>query len=69
MIDHEFRVFDAHFHSYGIFLEKGKSIIQYLNENNVEKAIITTINRAAKISPINISYLNSKGSARSSGCN
>ena len=60
MIKNDFKIFDAHFHSYGIFLEKGKSIIDYLDENNVDKAIITTINRAAKIDPKNIEDHNEK---------
>ncbi len=51
MIAHEFKIFDAHLHSYGLFLDSNKSIIEYLDAHNVEKAIITTINRAAKISP------------------
>ncbi|MFX0039359.1 MAG: amidohydrolase family protein [Promethearchaeota archaeon] len=41
-----FKIFDAHFHTYGIFLSPFKDIINYMDHHNVEKAIITTINRA-----------------------
>jgi predicted TIM-barrel fold metal-dependent hydrolase len=42
----EFKIFDAHLHTYGIFLSPFKDIISYMDHYNVEKAIITTINRA-----------------------
>ena len=43
-----FRIFDCHLHTYGTFLGSDKNLITYLDENNVEKAVLTTINRAAK---------------------
>ncbi len=41
-----FKIFDAHLHTYGIFLSPHEDIISYMDHHNVEKAIITTINRA-----------------------
>jgi predicted TIM-barrel fold metal-dependent hydrolase len=41
-----YKIFDAHLHSYGMFLKPHKDIISYMDHYNVEKAIITTINRA-----------------------
>ncbi len=43
-----FRIFDCHLHTYGTFLGRNKDLITYLDENNIEKAVLTTINRAAK---------------------
>ncbi|MBY9018702.1 MAG: amidohydrolase family protein [Candidatus Lokiarchaeota archaeon] len=43
-----FRIFDCHLHTYGTFLGPNKDLITYLDENNIEKAVLTTINRAAK---------------------
>ncbi|MFW9818719.1 MAG: amidohydrolase family protein [Candidatus Thorarchaeota archaeon] len=42
----DFKIFDAHLHTYGIFLNPFEDIITYMDYYNVEKAIITTINRA-----------------------
>ena len=42
----DFKIFDAHLHTYGIFLSPHEDIISYMDHHNVEKAIITTINRA-----------------------
>ncbi|MHA2288386.1 MAG: amidohydrolase family protein, partial [Promethearchaeota archaeon] len=42
-----YRIFDAHLHTYGTFLGKGNDLLEYLDAHNVEKAIITTVNRAA----------------------
>jgi predicted TIM-barrel fold metal-dependent hydrolase len=41
----EFRIFDAHAHTYGVFLAPHQDVISYMDYYNVEKAIITTINR------------------------
>lgn len=38
-------MFDAHLHTYGVFLNRDEDIISYMDRFNVEKAIITTINR------------------------
>jgi predicted TIM-barrel fold metal-dependent hydrolase len=43
----QFKIFDAHLHTYGTFLAKDDDLISYLDRHNVEKAIITTVNRAA----------------------
>ncbi|MHA1192515.1 MAG: amidohydrolase family protein [Promethearchaeota archaeon] len=43
-----FKIFDTHLHTYGTFLGPNKDLIAYLDENDVEKAVLTTINRAAK---------------------
>jgi len=43
---YNFKIFDAHLHTYGIFLSPHEDIISYMDHHNVEKAIITTINRA-----------------------
>ena len=42
----DFKIFDAHLHTYGVFLKPHEDIISYMDQYNVEKAIITTINRA-----------------------
>jgi len=41
----DFKIFDAHLHTYGVFLNPHEDIISYMDHHNVEKAIITTINR------------------------
>ncbi len=41
----DFKIFDAHIHTYGVFLEKGESLIEYMDKFNVQKGILTTINR------------------------
>ncbi len=46
MSRNDFKIFDAHLHTYGIFLSPFEDIISYMDHYNVEKAIITTINRA-----------------------
>jgi len=43
----QYKIFDAHIHTYGTFIKPYKSIIEYMDNFGVEKAIITTINRAA----------------------
>ena len=43
----QYKIFDAHLHTYGTFLAKDDDLLSYLDRHNVEKAIITTINRAA----------------------
>jgi len=43
----QYKIFDAHLHTYGTFLAKDDDLISYLDRHNVEKAIITTVNRAA----------------------
>ncbi|MHA2182906.1 MAG: amidohydrolase family protein [Promethearchaeota archaeon] len=42
----DFKIFDAHLHTYGVFLDRNEDIIHYMDRFNVEKAIITTINRS-----------------------
>jgi predicted TIM-barrel fold metal-dependent hydrolase len=42
----DFKILDAHLHTYGIFLSPFEDVISYMDHHNVEKAIITTINRA-----------------------
>jgi len=42
----DFKIFDAHMHSYGIWLKPfDGDLLKYMDHYNVEKAIITTINR------------------------
>jgi len=43
----QYKIFDAHLHTYGTFLAKDDDLISYLDRHNVQKAIITTVNRAA----------------------
>jgi len=43
----QYKIFDAHLHTYGTFLAKDDDLLSYLDRYNVEKAIITTVNRAA----------------------
>ncbi|MHA1195264.1 MAG: amidohydrolase family protein [Promethearchaeota archaeon] len=47
MNSEEFRIIDAHLHTYGTFLGKDKDLLEYMDEFGIEKAILTTINRAA----------------------
>jgi len=53
----QFKIFDAHLHTFGNFLPKDDDLISYMDRYNVEKAILTTVNRAAssKIYTDNIS--------------
>jgi len=44
----KFKIFDSHLHTAGTWLRKDQDFLSYLDENNVEQAILTTINRAAK---------------------
>ena len=46
MNNYGFKIFDAHIHTFGTFMDKNEDIISYMDNNNVEKAILTTINRA-----------------------
>ncbi|MFX0156187.1 MAG: amidohydrolase family protein [Candidatus Hodarchaeota archaeon] len=41
----DFKIFDSHAHTYGIFLAPHKDVLSYMDHYNVEKSIITTINR------------------------
>jgi len=43
----QYKIFDAHLHTYGTFLARDDDLLSYLDRHNVEKAIITTVNRAA----------------------
>ncbi len=43
----QYKIFDAHLHTYGTFLAKDDDLLSYLDRHHVEKAIITTVNRAA----------------------
>ena len=43
----QYKIFDAHLHTYGTFLAKNDDLLSYLDRHNVTKAIITTVNRAA----------------------
>ncbi|MEJ2276874.1 MAG: hypothetical protein P8Y70_03855 [Candidatus Lokiarchaeota archaeon] len=40
-----YKIFDAHMHTYGIFLDNYDSVLDYMDKYHVEKAIITTINK------------------------
>lgn len=42
----KFKIFDAHLHTFGTFLDKNEDLISYMDKNQVEKAILTTIDRA-----------------------
>ena len=42
----KFKIFDAHLHTYGKFLSPDNNVLEYMDRFNIEKAIITTINRA-----------------------
>jgi len=46
MNNYRFKIFDAHIHTFGTFMDKNEDLINYMDNNNVEKAILTTINRA-----------------------
>jgi hypothetical protein len=41
----DFKIFDSHAHTYGVFLAPHEDVISYMDHYHVEKAIITTINR------------------------
>jgi predicted TIM-barrel fold metal-dependent hydrolase len=41
-----YRIFDSHMHIDGLFLHPYKDILEYMDEYNVKKAMVTTINRA-----------------------
>ena len=43
-----YKKFDAHLHTYGNFLPKNMSLVEYMDKHHIKKAILTTINRAAK---------------------
>lgn len=43
-----FKIFDAHMHTLGIFLPRNMSLIEYMDQYNIEKAILTTTNKAAR---------------------
>jgi predicted TIM-barrel fold metal-dependent hydrolase len=47
MLNQEFDIFDAHLHTTGNFLPSNMSLIEYLDNYNIKKAVITTTNRAA----------------------
>ena len=40
-----FKLFDAHLHTYGMFLKPFEDVLSYMDHYKVDKAIITTINR------------------------
>jgi predicted TIM-barrel fold metal-dependent hydrolase len=42
-----FKIFDAHLHTHGSFLNPDLDLLTYLDQYNIEKAIITTVNEAA----------------------
>ena len=44
----KFKIFDAHMHTIGIFLPRNMSLIEYMDQFNIEKAILTTTNKAAR---------------------
>ncbi|MFX0033510.1 MAG: amidohydrolase family protein [Candidatus Hodarchaeota archaeon] len=46
MNNYRFKIFDAHIHTFGTFMDKNEDLISYMDNCNVEKAILTTINRA-----------------------
>ena len=47
MENKEFQIIDAHMHTYGTFLKPDKDLVSYMDRYGIEKAVITTINRAA----------------------
>jgi len=44
----QFKIFDAHMHTIGLFLPRTMSLIEYMDQYNIEKAILTTTNKAAR---------------------
>ncbi len=49
MID-GFKVYDAHMHHSGIFLPKGTSILDYMDSNGIDGAVVNTLNTQANLS-------------------
>nr|MDO8118708.1 hypothetical protein [Candidatus Sigynarchaeota archaeon] len=49
MID-GFKVCDAHMHYSGTFLPRGMSIIEYMDANKIDAAVVNTLNTQANLS-------------------
>ncbi|MBN2154245.1 MAG: amidohydrolase family protein [Candidatus Lokiarchaeota archaeon] len=47
-----FDIVDAHVHYAGIFLQKGKTIVDYMDENGVDAAILNTLNTKANLGDV-----------------
>ncbi len=47
-----FDIVDAHVHYAGIFLPKGKSIVDYMDDNGVDAAILNTLNVKANLGDV-----------------
>ena len=43
-----FKIFDAHMHTIGIFLPRNMSLVEYMDQYNIEKAMLTTTNKTAR---------------------
>ncbi len=43
------KIFDAHMHHIGRFKKRDETLIQFLNRYNIDKAVITTLNRQATL--------------------
>lgn len=42
-----FKIFDAHLHTFGTFLPRNMSLVEYMDHYNIKKALLTTTNKAA----------------------
>ena len=47
-----FKIIDAHMHYTGIFLPKNRSIIDYMDDNGIDSAIVNTLNTKANLSDV-----------------
>src|SRR5271157_5291172 len=47
-----FSIIDAHMHYAGIFLPKGTSIVDYMDTNGIDAAIVNTLNTKANLSDV-----------------
>jgi predicted TIM-barrel fold metal-dependent hydrolase len=48
-MNQNFEIFDAHMHYNGIFMGKGRTIIEYMDENGIDFAILNTLNTQANL--------------------
>ncbi len=44
-----FRIFDAHMHYAGIFKKKSQSLIEFMDENGIDRAVVNTLNMEANL--------------------
>ncbi|MEX2683765.1 MAG: amidohydrolase family protein [Candidatus Sigynarchaeota archaeon] len=47
-----FNIVDAHVHYAGIFLPKGKTIVDYMDDNGIDAAIVNTLNVKANLNDV-----------------